>query len=69
MAYKVLKTLLRGDKAEVPEYCFVTHNRKPEVTKVVPTEVIIFEGILALYDRRIRDLMRYKIFINCDGKA
>jgi uridine kinase len=22
-----------------------------------------------LYDRRIRDLMRYKIFINCDGKA
>ena len=67
MAYEVLKSLLKGEKAEVPEYCFVTHSRKPDHVSVQPTEVIIFEGILSLYDRRIRDLMKYKIFINCDG--
>lgn len=30
--------------------------------------MIVFEGILALYDERIRALMSYKIFIHCDGK-
>ena len=66
-AYEVLKALMRGDTAEVPRYCFVTHSRLSEKDKVEPTEVIIFEGIFSLYDRRIRDLMKYKIFINCDG--
>ena len=42
MAYDRLKALLRGDEVEIPQYCFVTHNRKPEVDRVAPTEVIIF---------------------------
>ena len=33
---------------------------------VHPTDVILFEGIFALYDERIRDLMTYKIFMHCD---
>jgi uridine kinase len=28
--------------------------------------VILFEGILSLYDPRICDLMQYKIFMHCD---
>lgn len=28
MAYEVLKTLLKGEEAEVPQYCFVNHARK-----------------------------------------
>jgi uridine kinase len=24
---------------------------------------------MAFYDKRIRDLLTYKIFINCDGKS
>jgi uridine kinase len=35
--------------------------------EVDPTDVIMFEGILALYDERIRNLMQYKIFVHCDG--
>lgn len=34
---------------------------------MLPAQVIVFEGIMALYDERIRDLMSYKIFIHCDG--
>ena len=67
MAYNVLKGLLKGEIVDVPKYCFVTNDRLKEVNRIAPTEVIIFEGILALYDRRIRDLMKYKIFIKCDG--
>lgn len=29
--------------------------------------MIVFEGILSLYDERIRNCMSYKIFIHCDG--
>lgn len=42
--------------------------RLAETEEVTPSEIIMFEGILALYDQRIRDLMKYKIFIHCDGK-
>lgn len=34
-----------------------------------PANVIFFEGLMAFYDKRIRDLFTYKIFINCDGKV
>lgn len=43
--------------------------RLTETEEVTPSEIIMFEGILALYDQRIRDLMKYKIFIHCDGKS
>lgn len=34
---------------------------------VGPANIIFFEGLMAFHDKRIRDLMTYKIFINCDG--
>lgn len=33
----------------------------------MPYTIIFFEGILALHDERIRNLMHYKFFIHCDG--
>lgn len=66
-AYNVLSDLLKGKKATLPRYSFVTHQRLKEVDVIAPTEIIMFEGILALYDARIRALMKYKIFIHCDG--
>ena len=38
-----------------------------EPTFVGPANIIFFEGLMAFYDKRIRDLLTYKIFINCDG--
>jgi uridine kinase len=67
MAYEILQQLLRGNKASLPKYCFKTYKRLSEVEEIAPTEIIMFEGFLALYDSRIRNLMKYKIFIHCDG--
>lgn len=36
---------------------------------VGPANIIFFEGLMSFYDKRIRDLLTYKIFINCDGTA
>lgn len=65
-AYECLLKLLNGEKAAIPRYNFVTHSPEEEKDIVEPTEVILFEGILSLYDARIRDLMQYKIFMHCD---
>ena len=50
----------------IPVYSFKTHSREPQGELIEPREVIFFEGILALYDARIRNLMNFKIFIHCD---
>ena len=39
---------------------------KDQTEKVTPSPIIIFEGILSLYDSRIRDLMDLKIFVLTD---
>ncbi|CAD8135432.1 unnamed protein product [Paramecium octaurelia] len=65
-AYEVISTLLSGRPASVPIYCFVNHKRLDQCQVVLPAQVIVFEGIMALYDERIRELMSYKIFIHCD---
>src|ERR1700733_12364517 len=67
LAYSVLSDLLKGKKVQIPRYSFVTHSRLAESDEAKPTDVILFEGILAFYDVRIRDLMKYKIFMHCDG--
>ena len=33
---------------------------------VNPANIILFEGLMAFHDERIRNMMTYKIFINCD---
>ncbi|KAM3141916.1 hypothetical protein pb186bvf_006002 [Paramecium bursaria] len=66
LAFQVISTLLQGNPAQIPVYCFVTHQRLDKYEIVMPSQVIIFEGILALYDERIRNLMQYKIFMHCD---
>jgi uridine kinase len=38
-----------------------------EVTYAGPANIIFFEGLMAFHDKRIRELLTYKIFINCDG--
>ncbi|CAK60596.1 unnamed protein product (macronuclear) [Paramecium tetraurelia] len=65
-AFEVISTLLSGRPASVPIYCFVNHKRLDQCSIMLPAQVIVFEGIMALYDERIRDLMSYKIFIHCD---
>ena len=65
-AYRVLLSLIEGKPTQVPRYSFIKNKREDEYDTVYPNEVIFFEGLFALYDRRIRNLMNYRIFIHCD---
>jgi uridine kinase len=61
-----LEELLKGNTIEKPLYGFKTHTRKVETETIKPSKVIIVEGILSLYDKRVRDLANIKIFVECD---
>jgi len=61
-----LQTLLNYDPIEKPSYDYKLHTRKKETTTVQPKDVIIIEGILILEDKRLRDLMDIKIFVDTD---
>ncbi len=65
--YVQLKELLNGKSINEPVYDFVYHNRKEnEYIMIEPKKVIILEGILALYSKKIRDLANIKIYVECD---
>ena len=49
---------------DMPTYDFVHHRRSDEVTHIAPTKLIIFEGIMVFYDKRIRDLLDLKIYVD-----
>jgi len=40
------------------------HNRSEETQTIKPQSVVVLEGILLLYDGRLRDLMDVKIFVD-----
>ena len=57
--------MLRSGKAiEQPTYSYITCTRQPEVIHIEPKEVIIVEGIMALVNPELRDLMDLKIFVD-----
>ena len=61
-----LRDLLNGKTIEMPIYNFTTSSREKDTVTIKPTFLIIFEGIFALYDQRIRDIMDMKIFVDTD---
>merc|ERR1711974_196440 len=69
---ETLKILRKRDKKtvkciEIPEYDFKTHSRLPETQKVNFADVILFEGILSLHDKRVRALLDMKLFVDTDN--
>lgn len=62
-----LTDLLEGRAVDMPQYDFSIHNRKDERVRVEPTDVIILEGILALYDEQINDMMDLCLYVETDA--
>ena len=58
-----LNVLMSGNAIDVPIYDFTTHTRGNESRKVEKHHIIILEGILALFDQIIRDMMDIKIYV------
>lgn len=63
---KQLSELLDGKEIDMPIYNFKVSKRESFCEKVKPANLIIFEGILSLYDKRIRNLCDMKIFVDTD---
>lgn len=59
-----IEELRAGHAIEQPTYSYITCTRLPDTIHVEPHEVIIIEGIMALYDKKLRDLMDLKIFVD-----
>lgn len=62
-----LSALLSGETIEMPQYDFTEHNRADETVTVEPTDVVVLEGILALYDDDINDLFDLHIYVETDA--
>ena len=63
---ETLTNLKKGIKVNVPIYDFTTHSRIEDTTTVYGANVVIFEGIFALYDERVRNMMDMKLFVDTD---
>lgn len=66
LLYKVVKSLKSGEKTEIPIYSFTKHDRTDKTTTIYGANVIVIEGIYALYDQRLLDLMDIKIYVDTD---
>ena len=61
-----IEELRNGRAIEQPTYSYLTCTRQKETVHVEPHDVIIVEGIMALYDKKLRDLMDLKIFVDAE---
>ena len=64
---KQVNELRHGNAVEQPTYSYILCNRLPETVHVEPKPVIIIEGIMTLINKRLRDMMDLKIFVDCDS--
>ncbi|KAK0701630.1 uridine kinase family-domain-containing protein [Lasiosphaeria miniovina] len=62
-----LRDLKAGKRAEIPVYSFEKHARIDRTTTIYSPHVLILEGIFALYDQRVLELMDMKIFCEADA--
>lgn len=64
---KQIQELRQGRAIEQPTYSYLISNRLPETIHIEPCEVIIIEGIMALWSKELRELMDLKIFVDADA--
>lgn len=62
-----LKDLRNGKPVEVPTYDYSQHTRSKATIAFDPKDVIIVEGIFALENNTLRDMMDVKIYVDTDA--
>ena len=66
LLYRQINDLRAGRAIEQPTYSYILSNRLPETIHVEPKPVIIIEGIMTLINKKLRDIMDLKIFVDTD---
>lgn len=64
---KQVDDLRNGKAVEQPTYSYILSNRLPETIHVEPKPVIIIEGIMTLLNKKLRDMMTLKIYVDTDS--
>jgi uridine kinase len=59
-----LRELKSGRPIRMPQYDFVHHRRREETVAVEPRRLVILEGIMIFVDRRVRDLVDLKLYVD-----
>ncbi len=49
---------------DMPQYDFVHHRRENQTIHLKPKKLVIFEGIMVFFDKRIRDLIDLKLYVD-----
>ncbi len=62
-----LRQLRDGKKVNMPTYSYITCTRQEETVEIIPSEVVIVEGILVLTDPVLREMMDVKVFVDADA--
>ena len=62
-----LSALCEGRAIEMPQYDFAVHNRTEETVLVEPGEVVVVEGILALYDDTVGEMLDLRLYVETDA--
>lgn len=65
--YKDLIKLLACREIDMPTYDYNMHTRSSKTIRVKPTKIILIEGILVLYDEKIRSITDTKVFVDADS--
>lgn len=66
LMYSHLLLLRNNEPIDMPVYDFCHHTRTGEIITVVPTDIIIVEGILLFAEPKVRDFLDFKIFVDAD---
>ena len=61
---KHLELLMANQTVEIPIYDFNTHTRTDEKFTIGNHHIIVLEGILALFDEKIRNMMDIKLYVD-----
>ena len=64
LMYQHLLDLIDRKSIEKPTYDYTVHNRSSVTEVIHPSDIIIIEGLFALYNENIRDLEDIKIFVD-----
>lgn len=64
LLYNHLLALKDGKSVDIPQYDFVKHCRKTETMHIDPAPVIILDGLMILYEQKIRDILDLKVYVD-----
>ncbi|MCF0185695.1 MAG: uridine kinase [Bacteroidaceae bacterium] len=67
LLFQHLKSLKAGRSIDMPTYSYLTCSRLEETIPLGPHDVVVIEGILVLTDKRMREMMDIKVYVDADA--